>query len=106
MGWQRVRGHDALIEGFRRGGQRGRLAHAYLFAGPVGVGKHLFAVELGRALLCEKPKGPLDACDSCPSCVQIDAGTHPDFLAAVKPAEALEFPIELMRSVCASFGLK
>jgi DNA polymerase-3 subunit delta' len=106
MGWQRIRGHDALIDGFRRVVERGRLAHAYLFTGPVGVGKHLFAVELARALLCEKPRGSLDACDGCPACVQIDAGTHPDFLSAVKPAEALEFPIELMRSVCASFSLK
>jgi DNA polymerase III subunit delta' len=106
MGWRRVRGHDALIDGFRRVVQRGRLAHAYLFCGAEGVGKHLFATELGRALLCERPAGALDACDECPACVQIDAGTHPDFLAAAKPAESLEFPIDLMRSVCGSFGLK
>ncbi len=106
MSWQRVRGHEALIEGFRRVVERGRLAHAYLFVGPQGVGKHRFAVELGRTLLCEQPPGSLQACEECPSCVQLDAGSHPDFLDVARPADVLEFPIELMRSVCDSFALK
>ncbi|MFO0931006.1 MAG: DNA polymerase III subunit delta' [Gemmataceae bacterium] len=105
MTW-RVRGHDALIAGFRRVVERGRLAHAYLFTGPVGVGKHLFATDLARALLCENPPAPLDPCGECHSCVQVDAGSHPDFHPSARPPEALEFPIELMRSLCASFALK
>jgi DNA polymerase-3 subunit delta' len=106
VGWQRVRGHDTLIEGFRRVVDRGRLAHAYLFLGPPGIGKRLFATELARALLCEKPISPLTACDACPACVQIDAGTHPDHHFAAKPPESLEFPIALMREVCSVFALK
>jgi DNA polymerase-3 subunit delta' len=107
LAWQRVRGHQVLVEGFRRAVRRGRLAHAYLFVGPVGVGKRLFAVELAKALLCEKSaEGELQACDRCPSCVQVEAGTHPDFFTAVRPEEALEFPIELMRQLCQSFALK
>jgi DNA polymerase-3 subunit delta' len=104
--WQRVRGHDALIEGFRRVVRRGRLAHAYLFTGPPGVGKRLFAVQLARALLCEGGGEGLEACGRCPACAQVDAGTHPDFLVGARPPEALEFPIELMRALCASFALK
>ncbi len=107
MAWQRIRGHDTLVEGFRRAVQRGRLAHAYLFTGPAGVGKRLFALELAKALLCEKAaEGSLQACDHCPSCVQVEASTHPDFFPAVRPPEALEFPIDLMRQLCASFALK
>jgi len=107
LAWQRIRGHDALVEGFRRAVHRGRLAHAYLFTGPAGVGKRLFAVELAKSLLCEKAaEGGLQACDRCPSCVQVEAGTHPDFFSAVRPPEALEFPIALMRELCRSFALK
>ncbi len=107
MAWQRVRGHDALVEGFRRAVQRGRLAHAYLFTGPAGVGKRLFALELAKSLLCEKaPEGSLQACDRCPSCVLVEAGTHPDFFPAVRPPDALEFPIDFMRQLCRSFALK
>jgi DNA polymerase-3 subunit delta' len=105
MAWQQVRGHDALIEGFRRAIRRGRLAHAYLFTGPSGVGKHRFAVELAKALLCEGP-GELAACDRCPSCVLVDAGTHPDYYHAARPVDAHEFPIELMRELCQSFSLR
>jgi DNA polymerase-3 subunit delta' len=107
VSWNKVRGHDALVEGFRRAVARGRLAHAYLFTGPAGVGKRLFAVELAKALLCDNAvEGGLQACDRCPSCVQVEAGTHPDFFTAVRPPEALEFPIDLMRELCQSFALK
>jgi DNA polymerase-3 subunit delta' len=107
LAWQRVRGHDALVEGFRRAVRRGRLAHAYLFTGPPGVGKRLFGLELAKALLCETaPAGSLEACDPCPACVQVEAGTHPDFYPAARPADALEFPIDLMRSLCQGFALK
>lgn len=106
MGWDRVRGHEALVEGFRRVLARGRLAHAYLFVGPPGVGKKLFAVELARALLCDAPPAPLTACDACPSCVQVGAYSHPDFLVARRPEERHEFPVEEMRKLLANFALK
>ncbi len=108
MSWQRVRGHEVHVEEFARAVRRGRLAHAYLFTGPSGVGKRLFAVELAKTLLCEAPapERPFAACDRCPACIQIDAGTHPDFAYARRPEEAHEFPIELMREVCHSFTLK
>jgi DNA polymerase-3 subunit delta' len=107
VSWNKVRGHDALVEGFRRAVRRGRLAHAYLFTGPAGVGKRLFAVELAKALLCDNAaEGELQACDRCPSCVQVEAGTHPDFFTSIRPPEALEFPIALMRELCQRFALK
>src|SRR6266852_3375070 len=53
MSWQHIRGHDSLIGAFDQVVRRGRLAHAYLFVGPAGVGKRLFADELAKALLCE-----------------------------------------------------
>src|SRR5438874_3092519 len=66
VSWQRVRGHEAQIRAFERVVQRGRLAHAYLFTGPPGIGKRLFAEELAKALLCESPAAKrLEACDHC-----------------------------------------
>src|SRR5438270_3335729 len=107
MAWFRVRGHTAVVRLFAEAWRRGRLAHAYLFAGPPGVGKRLFADELARALLCENPPaGRLEACDQCPSCLQVAAGTHPDFFVAVKPEDKLEFPIDVMRELCQSLSLK
>jgi DNA polymerase-3 subunit delta' len=107
VSWQRVRGHEAQIRAFERVVQRGRLAHAYLFTGPPGIGKRLFAEELAKALLCEAPAGKrLEACDHCAACTQIAAGTHADYFVAGRPEESLELPIAVMREFCQKFGLK
>jgi DNA polymerase-3 subunit delta' len=107
VSWQRVRGHEPVVQMFDRVVQRGRLAHAYLFSGPPGVGKRLFAEELAKALLCESPQGThLEACDRCAACIQAAAGTHPDLFIAGRPEESLELPIDVMRELCQSFSLK
>ncbi len=54
----------------------------------------------------ELAKSSLNACDRCPACIQIEAGTHPDFFRAVRPEDKHEFPIELMRELCQAFSLK
>jgi DNA polymerase-3 subunit delta' len=95
------------VQAFERVVRSGRLAHAYFFAGPAGIGKHLFAVELAKALLCEAPPtSRLEACDTCPACLQVEAGTHPDFFAASRPPESPNMPIEVVRELCRDLALK
>jgi DNA polymerase-3 subunit delta' len=121
MSWQHIRGHDSLIEAFDQAVRRGRLAHAYLFVGPAGVGKRLFAGELAKALLCEGGSGGgdegatknkesnrhrLEACDSCTACKLVDAGTHPDLQIAGRPPDKTEVPIAVMRELARSLDLK
>lgn len=77
--WQGLEGHDAVVERFRRSLASGRLASAYLFVGPSGVGKRFFAERLAKALLCEEfDAAALAPCGHCRSCLLCDAGTHPD----------------------------
>jgi DNA polymerase-3 subunit delta' len=108
MSWQHIRGHDSLIQSFDQAVHRGRLAHAYLFVGPAGVGKRLFALELAKALLCEgfpfRPK--LQACDQCAACKLVDAETHPDLQIAGRPADKTDLPIAVMRELARSLDLK
>jgi DNA polymerase III subunit delta' len=56
-----------------------RLAHAYLFRGPEGVGKQLFARGLAAVVNCKESKG-LDSCGVCPACIKFAADSHPDFV--------------------------
>ena len=51
------------------------LSHAYLFSGPVGIGKFEFAKEIAQVLMCEN-----NWCKTCSNCRQIDNLSHSDFL--------------------------
>src|SRR5262245_62029222 len=108
MSWATIQGHDGLKAAFQEAIRRGRLAHAYLFVGPHGVGKKRFAIEMAKCLLCDQTDAArrLDACDACPSCVQIVAGTHPDYQQIGIPEDKHEFPIELMQELIARLALK
>jgi DNA polymerase-3 subunit delta' len=106
MSWQQVYLHDAVRQRFMAAWQSGRLAHAYLFVGPEGVGKKRFAIELAKALLCEQDSQTFDACDHCAACRHVDADTHPDLVVTGKPADKHEFPIARIQELVSGLGLK
>ena len=84
--WDGLRGHAAVVEGFRRAAARGRMSSALLLAGPAGVGKRVFAAKFARCLLCTRTApGELEACGTCQACVSAAAGTHPELHEVALP---------------------
>src|SRR5688500_17690834 len=70
--------HAAARERLEAAVAGGRLPHALLLQGPVGVGKEQFAAALAAALLCTGPRERLEACGACAECALTRAGSHPD----------------------------
>lgn len=71
--------------------QRGRLAHAYLFAGEDLTRLETVGRTFAKVLNCHEPNaagGQMDSCDRCSSCRRIEADNHPDVLW-VRPASKL-----------------
>ena len=63
-----VVGQSALTQTLRNSIVTGKLAHAYLFCGPRGVGKTTCARIFAKTINCLSPKPNGDACDECESC--------------------------------------
>lgn len=96
MIWDSIRGHGERVDWFRRTLRRGRLSHAYVFAGPDGVGKRLFARTLAQCLFCQRYSNEeLLACGECSACKQVLAGSHPDLHCVARKAGKSEFTIDL-----------
>ena len=66
--------------------QRG---HAWLLAGPSGLGQFRLALEMVRAWLCDQPTAH-GACGMCPSCHAIDVHAHTDLLVLMPETTLLE----------------
>ncbi len=115
-------GQDRAVEMLQRWLLSGRLHHAYIFHGPVGVGKFTTAVAFAKLLLCHQPqRGPqgLAACGGCASCGLMrdrtrddgegSAGAHPDLHlvtkelarhsddAAVRARKLTSIPLSVLR---------
>ena len=113
MSFSEIFCQDNAIDILQRAYKSDRASHAYIFAGPEGVGKFLTASQWAKLLLCNEPvmeDGSARACDTCQSCQIFDLGTHPDFVHVYKElrefteagkgkAAPLDMPVDVIREM-------
>ena len=76
--FEEVAGQQHIVKTLKNALQSGKIAHAYLFAGPRGTGKTSMAKLFAKALNCEHGVGC--QCNECKNCKAIIDGSHPDVL--------------------------
>lgn len=79
MVFSAILGQPKAVKLIERALQSGRLAHAYLFSGPDGVGKTTMANALAGMLFCQAGSDD-KPCGRCHGCRQFNSGNHPDFV--------------------------
>lgn len=99
MIFSQILGHERQKTVLRRVLASGRLAHAYLFHGPEGVGKRLMALALVRALFCSH-----GGCGNCAACRKVDHFNHPD-LHLLEP-DGNSIKIEQVRTIQREFSYR
>lgn len=99
-------GHDWAVDMLRRHIATGEARHAYLFAGPAGLGRRSLALAFARALNCTNPPAPGEACGQCRDCKQIAAMAHPDLAVIQAERAGGILKVEQVREVKRTVSLK
>ena len=99
-------GHEWAVDMLKKHIVRGTTRHAYLFAGPPGVGRRTLALRFAQALNCESPSGPGLPCGECRNCKQIAAMQHPDLAVVQADAEGGTMKVDQIRETRRLLTLK
>ncbi len=107
MSFQKISGQPAAVRILQSAIEKDRVAHAYLFVGPSGVGRKLAARIYAQSLNCERFHDH-NPCGTCASCRLVVNGNHPDIqiisptkrssMISVKQVEEL-LPFAYMRPI-------
>ena len=94
--WNLV-GHEWAVDMLKKHILNGTTRHAYLFAGPPGLGRRTLALRFAQALNCTAPIEPGIPCGQCRDCRQIRAMQHADLTVVQAEAEGGTLKVDQIR---------
>lgn len=75
--FKEVIGQEHVVKTLKNAIKLNRISHAYIFAGPRGVGKTTIARILTKILNCKNPQD-FEPCNKCENCIEVDKSSFPD----------------------------
>lgn len=99
-------GNEWAVDMLRKHVANGTSRHAYLFAGPPGVGRRTLALRFAQALNCQTPVEPGIPCSQCRDCKQIAAMQHADLTVVQADAEGGTLKVDQIREARRTLVLK
>ncbi len=105
MSFENIIGHKKQIEQIKNTIKNDKIAHAYLFSGPEGIGKKRVGEEFIKYLNCtHQDREKFLACESCPSCLRMESNNQPDFFIVTDQEGSIK--IDQVRNLVASLSLR
>lgn len=97
MNFNHIIGNEPIKQLLTKTIENNTYTHSYLFIGPEGIGKRLFAKEFAKAILClEKKEQP---CDKCKACIEFETSNNPDYNEITTEENSIKIEqIRLMQS--------
>ena len=99
-------GHEWAVDMLKKHVIHGTTRHAYLFAGPPGLGRRTLALRFAQALNCQTPIDAGIPCGQCRDCKQIEAMQHADLSIVQADAEGGTLKVDQIREARRSLTLK
>ncbi len=99
-------GHEWAVDMLKKHVVHGTMRHAYLFAGPPGIGRRTLALRFAQALNCQSPTAPGIPCGECRNCKQIAAMQHPDLTIIQADSEGGIIKVDQIRDARHALTLK
>lgn len=94
--WNLV-GHEWAVDMLKKHVINGTTRHAYLFAGPPGLGRRTLALRFAQALNCQTPLEAGMPCGACRDCKQIEAMQHADLTVVQAEVEGGTLKVDQIR---------
>jgi len=90
-------GHEWAVDMLKKHVVNGTTRHAYLFAGPPGLGRRTLALRFAQALNCQTPLDAGIPCGQCRDCKQIEAMQHADLTVVQADSDGGTLKVDQIR---------